>query len=84
MSIHEATTILILTGSGSWHLDEARTFESGEEIELRFELPADARSTQLNPGNSAERAVFWELEAKLDLPGLDFEETYLVPIYAPR
>jgi len=84
MSIHEATTILILTGSGSWHLDEARTFESGEEIELRFDLPADARSTQLNPGDSAERAVFWELEAKLDLPGLDFEETYLVPIYAPR
>jgi hypothetical protein len=24
----------------------------------------------------------WEFEVKLDLPGLDFEEIYLVPIYA--
>jgi hypothetical protein len=30
---------------------------------------------------SAEKPVFWEFEVKLDLPGLDFQETYLVPIY---
>jgi hypothetical protein len=66
--------------SGTWHLEQPRPFELGKWMELRFELPADAPSTQL----SAERPVFWEFEVKLDLPGLDFEETYLVPIYSAR
>lgn len=61
----------------TWILDESRLFRNGEEIALEFDLPAGLASTQL----SAERPVFWELEVKLDLPGLDFEETYLVPIY---
>ena len=26
--------------------------------------------------------MFWELEVKLDLPGLDFNETYLMPVYS--
>jgi hypothetical protein len=30
---------------------------------------------------SADKPLFWELEVKLKLPGLDFSETYLVPIY---
>ena len=64
--------------SGTWHLEEPRPFDLGKWMELRFEPPADAPSTQL----SAERPVFWELEVKLDLPGLDFKETYLVPIYS--
>jgi hypothetical protein len=66
--------------SGTWHLDEGRAFEPGKWVELRFELSADAPSTQL----SAVRPVFWELEVKLDLPGLDFAEIYLVPIYGQR
>jgi hypothetical protein len=49
----------------------------GGEIELNFEVPGDLPSTRL----SAARPVFWELEVKLDLPGLDFEEIYLVPVY---
>ena len=63
--------------SGIWFLDPARTFPRQEAIELRYELPKDAVTTQL----SADKPVFWELEAKLDLPGLDFQETYLVPVY---
>jgi hypothetical protein len=47
-------------------------------MDLRFDLPADARSTQL----AAEKPVFWELEVKLDLPLLGFKETYLVPVYS--
>ena len=49
-----------------------------EAVELRFEPDANALPTKLH----ADRPVFWELEVKLDLPGLDFEETYLVPVYA--
>jgi hypothetical protein len=30
---------------------------------------------------SADRPLFWELEVKLGLPGVAFNETYLVPIY---
>lgn len=47
-------------------------------MELRCDLPDDALTTQL----SADKPVFWELEARLSLPGLDFVETYLVPVYA--
>jgi hypothetical protein len=61
----------------TWLLDESRLFRSGEEIALEFDLPSGLPTTQL----SADRPVFWELEVKLDLPGLDFEETYLIPVY---
>jgi hypothetical protein len=64
--------------SGTWFLDREHTFQPYENIELRFEPGADAPPTKLH----ADRPVFWELEVKLDLPGLDFEERYLVPVYA--
>ena len=64
--------------SGTWFLDRVRSFPSRESMELRCELPKDAATTQL----STDRPVFWELEVKLDLPGLDFQEIYLVPVYA--
>jgi hypothetical protein len=62
---------------GTWQVDGASSLRRGESVALRFELPANAPATQL----SAARPVFWELEVKLDLAGLDFEETYLVPMY---
>jgi len=61
----------------TWLLDESVLFRSGEEIVLNFDAPSGAPATCL----SAEKPVFWEFEVKLDLPGLDFEETYLVPVY---
>ena len=57
--------------------DSPQTFAPGRAVEFRFTLPADARPTKLN----ADRPVFWELEVKLSMPGLDFEESYLVPLY---
>ena len=63
--------------SGTWVLEQPRNFSLRESVELRYELPVDAVPTQF----SADRPVFWELEVKLDLPGLDFKQTYLVPIY---
>ncbi len=58
-------------------LGEPHLFSRAEEIKLLFQNPAGIPSTQLN----ATRPVYWELEVKLDLPGLDFEERYLIPIY---
>lgn len=66
--------------SATWHLDRPQAFRPQEEIELTYDPPADAPPTQL----SADKPVFWELEVSLDLPGLDFEESYLVPVYANR
>ncbi len=57
--------------------DTPRTFPPGRPVEFRYELPENARPTKL----SADRPVYWELEVKLSMPGLDFEEWYLVPIY---
>ena len=63
--------------SGTWSMDVTRSFGRGEQIELRFDPPADMPGTML----SADKPIFWELEIKLDVPGLDFHERYLVPIY---
>jgi hypothetical protein len=57
--------------------DAPQSFMPGRPVELRFNLPADARPTAL----AADRPVFWELEVKLARPGLDFEAWYLVPVY---
>jgi hypothetical protein len=59
-------------------LDHAGTLRHERRQELEFELPPHVPSTEL----SADQPVFWELEIELDLPGLDFEEIYLVPVYA--
>jgi hypothetical protein len=65
--------------SAKWVVDQPRNFHPKDDVELRYELPANAQPTNL----SAEKPIFWELEVKLDLPGLDFNETYLVPVYGP-
>ncbi len=58
--------------------DEALMLQPDEEIPLHFEIPTTIPATSL----SADRPIFWELEVKLDLPGLDFKERYLIPVYA--
>jgi hypothetical protein len=57
--------------------DRPQSFAPGRAVEFRFEPPPGALPTKL----SADRPVFWELEVKLSMPGLDFEEWYLVPVY---
>ena len=64
--------------STAWRLDSPDQVQSGKRLEARFEVPGDAPPTCM----SGEKPVFWELEVALDLPGLDFQETYLVPVYA--
>jgi hypothetical protein len=66
--------------SGAWLLDHAHEFSPGEQVDLRFRPPGGLPATQL----AADLPVFWEFEVNLDLPGFDFEETYLVPVYAGR
>jgi hypothetical protein len=64
--------------SGTWSLDQAQEFLPGKTVELNFDPPAGAPPTCL----SAAPAFFWEFEVNLSRPGLDFKETYLVPVYA--
>lgn len=69
--VHEAVW------SGTWHLDGERAFDPRRPLELAFEVPSGLPSTSLSSG----AVVFWELEVALDLPGFDFVESYLVPVY---
>ena len=62
------------------HLDQPQEILPGKLTELRFDIPSDALGTALNVSGS-QRPVFWELGVDLDLAGLDFKETYLVPVY---
>lgn len=64
----------------SWVLESPTLITPGMNCELVFDLPPDAPSTAMR----AARPLFWELEVSLNLPGLDFKDTYLVPIYGPR
>jgi hypothetical protein len=63
--------------SAKWLLDHPRKLPVKEAVELVYGLPPGALPTRL----SADRPVFWELEVNLEVPGLDFRQTYLVPIY---
>ncbi|MDH4038037.1 MAG: hypothetical protein OEX18_06185 [Candidatus Krumholzibacteria bacterium] len=58
--------------------DHTQSFAPGRPVEFRFTLPEGAPSTAL----SALKPVFWEFEVKLGMPGFDFEEQYLIPIYS--
>jgi len=63
--------------SGTQHYDSARELHPNQFEEIRFEIPAAAASTSL----SGDKTLYWELVMDLDLVGLDFKETYLVPVY---
>jgi hypothetical protein len=47
-------------------------------LKATFELPIDAPSSGLQ--DTPPR--FWELEMKITLPGLDLQQSYLLPVYA--
>jgi hypothetical protein len=57
--------------------DHAETFAPGRPVDLRYTLPKTALPTRL----TAARPVFWEFEVALAMPGFDFQESYLIPIY---
>jgi len=63
--------------NGTWSFGKPENFPRGKSIELKFEPAVNLPATCLSgPGT-----VFWEFEVNLSLPGPDFKETYLVPVY---
>lgn len=64
--------------SSSREVSPGTLFRPAEQTEVTFTLSADLPGTCLS---AAQTATYWELEIQLDVPGLDFKETYLVPIY---
>lgn len=64
--------------SARWELAAPVTLRAHEEHALTFSLPAEAPGTWLGGG---ETARYWELGVELSLPGVDFRENYLVPVY---
>lgn len=55
----------------------AQLIQWPDEIRSQWQLPTDAPETDL----TAEKPMYWELNLKVDLPGLDLEQHYLVPVY---
>jgi hypothetical protein len=60
--------------------DRAETFAPGRPVEFRYSIPEGSPPTRLD----ADRPIFWEFEVKLRMPGFDFEEKYMIPIYDAR
>ncbi len=73
--------------------EETRTFQPSDLVEradpaspireerqvlpMVFPLPADAQET----GQAADLAIRWELQVSIKRPGLDFDATFLLPVY---
>lgn len=51
------------------------------DVQVEFDLPSDGSLTS-RLGYRPPR--YWELEATADLPGVDYEATFYLPVYAPR
>jgi hypothetical protein len=63
--------------SGTWSLEAPEDFPQGKNIDFEFQPVPSLPATCL----SGPEIFFWEFEVKLSVPGPDFEETYLVPVY---
>ena len=64
--------------SGTWRMDQPENFPPGKNIELEFQPAADLPATCL----SGPETFYWEFEVNLSMPGPDFKEAYLVPVYS--
>lgn len=53
------------------------THYDNQAISFDLEIPEDLPSTAL----SDNPPVYWEIEINFDTPGIDFKESYLLPIY---
>jgi len=62
---------------GTWSLEQPEDFPPGKNIDLEFQPPAGLPVTCL----SGPKTIFWEFEVSLSLPGPDFKESYLLPVY---
>jgi hypothetical protein len=52
----------------------------GRDVWLEFDVPRDAPGTRLD----VTVPIYWELQIRGAAPGVDFEGTYLVPVYSIR
>lgn len=59
-------------------MDIAMDFD-GARVPVDFEIPADAPST--TPGDGDNR-ILWRLDASAETPGVDYAETFELPIFA--
>ena len=74
---HSTVFIQEVKWRGTWHVEPLSELPVGKLVELGFATPPDALSTCFD----TDRPVFWELKIELNLPGLDFVETYVLPVY---
>jgi hypothetical protein len=63
--------------NGTWSFEKPEDLPPGKYVELAFQPAAGLPATCL----SGPQTVYWEFEVNLSLPGPDFKETYLVPVY---
>jgi hypothetical protein len=63
--------------NGTWSLDRLENFSPGKNEDFTFTPPTGIPATCL----SGAQTFFWEFEVNLDLPGPNFRESYLVPVY---
>ncbi len=52
-----------------------------KKIAFSFKIPPE-KPTKLEPVNSTDSAFYWILEVKIQKPGLDFQDFYLLPIFS--
>ncbi len=64
--------------SDTYTVEGPDTHEPGAELAITFLLPETGAATTL----SDDPPSYWELEMQVDAPGVDFRESYLVPVYA--
>ncbi len=53
----------------------------GCQVPVEFAIPGDLPSTSTDT-ESGDSRVFWELSAKADIPGVDFDVSFEVPVFA--
>jgi len=73
------STVRYQTWATSYSVDEPGAHAGVDELPISFLLPGNVPTTRLR----GAKARYWELEIHARSPGVDFHETYLVPVY-PR
>lgn len=53
----------------------------GTSIPVRFHLPVDARQTDTT---NSRNSIHWQLEAEVDVPGVDYEDIFELPVFRTR
>jgi hypothetical protein len=59
---------------------QARTGEKGTEVPISFEVPADLPPS---PPYKTEDRILWELDVSAELPGVDYDVSFEIPVFEP-